>query len=57
MGQWHTHHRSYILYSGTILPGEHLLNWPQPPLRTTTPTRTLYWVVLMKRSRALMAHL
>ena len=37
--------------------GEHFVNWLKPPLKTTTPTRTLYWVVLMKRSRALMAHL
>ena len=57
MGQCHTHYRSYTLYSGAILVGEHLLNWLKPPLRTTTPTRTLYWVVLMTRSQAPMAHL
>ena len=28
-----------------------------PPLRTTTPTRTLYWVALMMDTRALAAHL
>ena len=27
-----------------ILLGEHFLNWLKPQLRTTTPTRTLYWV-------------
>ena len=51
------HYRSYTPYSGTILVGEHFLNWLKPPLRTTTPTRTLYWVLLRTRSRALMAHL
>ena len=25
-----------------------LRNWLKPPLRTTTPTRTLYWVLLKK---------
>ena len=32
-------------YSGTILVGEHWVNWLKPPLRTTTPTRTLYWAL------------
>ena len=44
-------------YSGTILVREHFCNWLKPPLRTTTPTRTLYWVALMMETRALAAHL
>ena len=39
------------------LVGERLFNWLKPPLRTNTPTRTLYWVALMEKSRALAAHL
>ena len=39
------HYRSYTPYSGTILVGEHCCNWLKPQLRTTTPTRTLYWVL------------
>ena len=50
MGQWHTHYRSYTPYSGTILVGEHWGNWLKPPLRTTTPTRTLYLVLLKNMS-------
>ena len=50
MGQWHTHYRSYTPYSGTILVDEHCCNWLKPPLRTTTPTRTLYWVLLKNMS-------
>ena len=57
MGQSHTHYRSYTPYSGTILVGERYCNWLKPPLRTTTPTRTLYWVALKMRTRALAAHL
>ena len=52
-----THYRSYTLCSGTILVGEHFCNWLKPPLRTTTPTRTLYCVALKEKSRALAAHL
>ena len=37
-------------YSGTILVGEHFCNWLKPPLRITTPTHTLYWVVLEIKS-------
>ena len=37
-------------YSGTILVGEHFCNLLKPPLRTTTPTRTLYWVWLKIKS-------
>ena len=51
MGQWHTHYRSYTPYSGTILVGEHWGNWLKPPLRTTTPTRTLYWALRSQRCR------
>ena len=49
MGQSHTHYRSYTFCSGTVLRrvGEHVL---QPPLRTTTPTHTLYLVALKKMS-------
>ena len=41
-------------YSGTILVGEHFCNWLKPRHRTTTPTRTLYWVWLKIKSWALM---
>ena len=51
------HYRSYTPYSGTILVGERYCNWLKPPLRTTTPTRTLYWVALKMKTRALAAHL
>ena len=57
MRQGHTHYRSYTPYSGTILVGEHFCNWLKPPLRATTPTRTLYWLALKERSRALAAQL
>ena len=57
MVQRHTHYRSYTLCSGTILVGEHFCNWLKPPLRSTTPTRTLYWVALKEKSRAPAAHL
>ena len=30
--------------------GRALCNWLKPPLRTTTPTRTLYWVLLKNMS-------
>ena len=30
--------------------GRALRNWLKPPLRTTTPTRTLYWVLLKNMS-------
>ena len=46
MRRWHTHYRSYTAYSGTILVSERYCNWLKPPLRITTPTLTLYWVVL-----------
>ena len=36
-------------YSGTIY-----CNWLKPPLRITTPTLTLYWVVLKIKSCVLM---
>ena len=48
------HYRSYTPYSGTILVGERYCNWLKPPLRTTTATRTLYWVVLKIKSWVLM---
>ena len=41
----------------TILVGGHFSNWLKPPLRTTTPTRTLYRLALKEESRALAAHL
>ena len=47
----------YTPYSGTILVGEHFCNWLKPPVRTTTPTRTLYWVALKMKTRALAPHL
>ena len=50
------HYTSYTTYSGTILVGERLVSWLKPPLRTTTPTRMLYWVALREKSRALAAH-
>ena len=54
MGQGHRHYRSYTPYSGTILVGECYCNWLKPPLRITTPTITLYWVVLKITSWVLM---
>ena len=54
MGQCHTHYRSYTPYSGTILVGERYCNWLKPPPRITTPTLTLYWVVLKIKSWVLM---
>ena len=54
MGQRHTHCRSYTPYSDTILVGERYCNWLEPPLRITTPTLTLYWVVLKTKSWVLM---
>ena len=30
--------------------GEHFCNWLMPPLRITTPTLTLYWVLLEIKS-------
>ena len=47
----------YTPYSGTILSSEHFCSWLKPPLRTTTPTRTLYWVALKMKTRVLAAHL
>ena len=47
----------YTPYSGTILVGEYFCNWLKPPLRTTTPTRTLYTVALKMKTRAVGAHL
>ena len=44
------HYRSYTPYSGTILVGEHCCNRLKPPRRTTTPTRTLYLVLLKNMS-------
>ena len=44
------HYTTHPTYSGTILVGEHFCNWLKPPHRTTTPTRTLYWVVLKNKS-------
>ena len=49
-----THYWSYLPYSGTILVGERYCYWLEPLRRTTTPTRTLYWVVLKIRSWVLM---
>ena len=49
-----THYRSYTPCSGTILVGERYCYWLKPPCRTTTPTRTLYWVVLKIMSWVLM---
>ena len=46
------HYTPYL--QGTILVGEHFRNWLKPPLRTTTPTRTLYWVWLKNTSSVLM---
>ena len=43
------HYSTHPTYSGTILVGEHYCNWLQPPLRITTPTLILYWVVLMNK--------
>ena len=47
----------YTPYSGTILVGERYCHWLKPPLRSTTPTRTLYWVALKMKTRAPAAHL
>ena len=43
-----------LAYSGTILVGERYCYWLKPPRRTTTPTRTLYWVVLKIKTWVLM---
>ena len=43
-------HTTHPTYSGTILAGEHFCNWLKPPLRITTPTLTLYWVLLEVKS-------
>ena len=51
------HYSTHPTYSGTILVGEHFCNSLKPPLRTTSPTRALYWVALMMVTRALSAHL
>ena len=51
------HYRSYTPYGGTILVGQRYCNRLKPPPRTTTPTRTLYWVELKMKTRALAAHL
>ena len=48
------HYTTHPTYSGTILVGEHCCNWLKPRLRTTTPTRTLYWVWLKNTSWVLM---
>ena len=48
------HYSTHATYSGTILLGEHFCNLLKPPLRTTTRTRTLYWVWLKIMSWALM---
>ena len=48
------HYSTHPTYSGTILVGEHFCNWLKPPLRSTTPTRTLYWVWLRTKSWVLM---
>ena len=47
----------YTPYSGTILVGERYCNWLKPPLRTTTRTRTLYWVALKMKTRTPASHL
>ena len=44
------HYSTHPTYSGTILVGEHFCNWLKPPLRITTPTLTLYWVLLEVKS-------
>ena len=49
-----THYGFHTPYSGTILAGEHYCYWRKPARRTTTPTRTLYWVVLKIKSWVLM---
>ena len=49
-----THYWSHTSYSGTILVGERYCYPLKPPRRTTTPTRTLYWVVLKMKSWVLM---
>ena len=43
------HYSTHPTYSGTILVGEHFCNWLKPPLTITTPTLTLYWVLLKNR--------
>ena len=48
------HYTTHPTYSSIILVGEHFCNWLKPPLRTTTPTCTLYWVWLKIMSWALM---
>ena len=48
------HYRSCTPYSGTILVGERYCDWLKPPLRITTPTLSLYWVVLKIKSWVLM---
>ena len=45
-----THNSTHPTYSGTILVGEHFCNCLKPPLRITTPTLTLYWVLLEIKS-------
>ena len=49
-----THYRFYTPYCGTILVGERYCYWLKPRRRTTTPTRTLYWLVLKIKSWVLM---
>ena len=49
-----THYWSYTPYSGAILVGERYCYWLKPPRRNTTPTHTLYWVVLKIKSWVLM---
>ena len=44
------HYTTHPTYSGTILVGKHFCNWLKPPLRITTPTHTLYWVLLEVKS-------
>ena len=51
------HYSTHTTYSGTILVGEYVCNWLKPPLRTTTATRTIYWVALTMMISALAAHL
>ena len=43
------HYSAHPTYSGTILVGEHFCNWLKPPLRITTPTLTLYRVLLKNK--------
>ena len=44
------HYTTHPIYSGTILVGEQFCSWLKPPLRITTPTLTLYWVLLEVKS-------